>query len=160
MLHLKDGEHHFESEMSAVGGEAENYPHPIQIGARVNRSGATLGCDVEIETTAHFTCDRCVEPFEQPLKESFHQMLQVGEDLIGTNEEDVINVPNETVEFDFSDRIFEQLLLSRPMKLVCKDDCRGLCAECGSNLNSQPEECGCGEVKIDPRWEKLKELLK
>lgn len=158
VLHLKDGDHRFTGQLVAKDAEAERYPFPISIVVQVNRSGAMLGCNVAIETTARYTCDRCVEAYETHLNESFHQILQVGDDLLQTAEEDVINVPNETVEYDFSERVFEQLLLSEPMKMICREECAGICAECGVDLNAA--SCECGEANIDPRWEKLKELLK
>jgi len=47
--------------------------------------------------------------------------------------------------------------LSIPMKLLCREDCQGICPGCGANLNQ--EACRCGEKPGDPRWEKLRELL-
>lgn len=158
VLHLKDGDHRFAGQLVAKDAEAERYPFPINVEVQVNRSGAVLGCSVTLETTARYVCDRCVEPYETPLNELFHQILQVGEDLLQTTEEDVINVPNETVEYDFAERVFEQLLLSEPMKMICREDCAGICAECGEDADSP--KCECGGASIDPRWNKLKELLK
>lgn len=51
----------------------------------------------------------------------------------------------------------ENVLLAIPMKPVCRDDCRGLCPECGANLNDG--DCGCGLVAVDPRWADLARWL-
>jgi uncharacterized protein len=48
------------------------------------------------------------------------------------------------------------LLLNIPMRILCKEDCRGLCPKCGRNRNTN--SCDCVEEAIDPRWEGLKGL--
>ena len=56
------------------------------------------------------------------------------------------------------DLLREQILLAVPLKVVCRDHCRGLCPHCGKNLNI--EQCSCSEPLEDPRWEALKEIRK
>ena len=51
----------------------------------------------------------------------------------------------------------EQLYLALPMKPLCREDCRGLCAECGANLNLTT--CGCARRWEDPRLAGLRALL-
>ena len=50
----------------------------------------------------------------------------------------------------------EQVLLSLPMRAVCREDCKGLCPHCGINRNR--ETCDCQAAKVDPRWEALKKF--
>jgi uncharacterized protein len=50
----------------------------------------------------------------------------------------------------------EQVLLALPLKIVCRDDCKGLCPQCGKNLNEGP--CACVVQVEDPRWAALKEI--
>lgn len=59
---------------------------------------------------------------------------------------------------DISEAAREQILLELPEKVLCRDDCKGLCADCGSNLNNGP--CDCGAEMSDPRWAALKEFRK
>ena len=56
------------------------------------------------------------------------------------------------------DVLKEQVLLSAPVKSLCREDCKGLCAQCGSNLNL--ESCDCRPVSVDPRWTALQEIRK
>jgi uncharacterized protein len=49
----------------------------------------------------------------------------------------------------------EQVLLAVPLKVICRQDCKGLCPQCGKNLNT--ESCSCAEP-TDERWSALKEL--
>ena len=61
-------------------------------------------------------------------------------------------------EIDITSSIKRNLLLNLPMKVVCKEDCKGLCSICGSNLNHG--DCGCDKTHIDPRFESLRSLFK
>jgi len=54
------------------------------------------------------------------------------------------------------DVLREQVLLSVPVKAVCREDCHGLCAQCGKNLNQG--KCSCVPVRSDPRWNALREI--
>jgi uncharacterized protein len=58
---------------------------------------------------------------------------------------------------DVNDLLHEQFQLALPMKPLCSDACRGLCPQCGANLNRT--ECGCTPIWEDPRLAPLKELL-
>jgi uncharacterized protein len=58
---------------------------------------------------------------------------------------------------DVIEMLREQFQLALPMKPLCAESCRGLCPECGANLNRA--ECGCRPTWVDPRLAPLKELL-
>ena len=57
---------------------------------------------------------------------------------------------------DLRPMIREELLLVVPEFPVCREDCRGLCPRCGTNLNES--ECDCRSAEADPRWEALRKL--
>jgi uncharacterized protein len=59
-------------------------------------------------------------------------------------------------EIDIKDIVREQMLLVVPIKQLCSSDCKGLCPDCGKDLNTG--SCGCRDVKVDPRFSKLSEL--
>jgi uncharacterized protein len=59
-------------------------------------------------------------------------------------------------ELDLNELAREQILLSLPEQMFCREDCRGLCPACGKDLNDG--ECDCGSDEIDPRWAALKGL--
>jgi uncharacterized protein len=61
--------------------------------------------------------------------------------------------PGETV-VDITDDVRQTVLLGIPQKLVCREDCLGLCPSCGANRNTAP--CTCADAAVDPRWERLK----
>jgi uncharacterized protein len=57
---------------------------------------------------------------------------------------------------ELGDSIREQALLALPVKVVCREDCKGLCPRCGKNLNQ--ESCNCSSQSEDPRWNALRDL--
>jgi uncharacterized protein len=59
---------------------------------------------------------------------------------------------------ELADSVKEQVLLAAPVKVVCRESCKGLCPKCGKNLNEG--DCGCSTVVTDPRWDALKDLKK
>lgn len=86
-------------------------------------------------------CSRCLDKFVLPVKLTFKQAY-----------------PASAPEIDLEVEIREQLILNLPDKPLCREDCKGICPECGKNRNI--EQCSCAPVPDDPRWEKLKGLLK
>jgi uncharacterized protein len=58
---------------------------------------------------------------------------------------------------DLTPEALRALFAELPMKPLCREDCQGLCPVCGADLNF--EQCACADSKIDPRWEKLRDLL-
>jgi uncharacterized protein len=57
---------------------------------------------------------------------------------------------------ELEDVLREQILLALPLKTICSENCKGLCAHCGTNLNL--EQCSCAEPVEDPRWSVLKDI--
>lgn len=161
ILHLPEGFQRFE-EVIKPGTlhfyRQEVYPAAIQAVAEVNKFQKNIRCRVSLRTTAQHACDRCLEAFAIPCECAFELLFHIGKEDLQTEEEDVVLLAPETAEVDLAEWIVEQLILSIPMKLLCREDCQGICPGCGANLNQ--EACRCGEKPGDPRWEKLRELLK
>lgn len=103
-----------------------------------------------------FTCEcaRCLKEFENTTEAKFQAAIVQKED----EESDEIQfvITDGKVQMD---EIIKQLIyLSMPMKSLCNKDCKGICPNCGVNLNY--EKCQCENNLTDPRLEKLKDLLK
>jgi uncharacterized protein len=103
-------------------------------------------------------CARCVESVEIPLAAEFDLIFRpVGAD--SESGERAISAPETEIGYyqedslTLEDVLREQVLLSLPVRTLCKPDCKGLCPRCGANRNSQP--CHCDESPSDPRWEAL-----
>jgi len=106
-------------------------------------------------------CARCVEPVAQDVERSFDLLYRpLGVDA-GREELSVTGAEAEISYYQgegllLEDVIREQVLLALPLKVICRQDCKGLCSQCGKNLND--EQCSCAESLEDPRWSALKDL--
>ncbi len=103
-------------------------------------------------------CARCVEPVEVPLAAEFDLIYRpLGADS-GMPERS-ITAPETEIGYYQKDSLLleevlrEQVLLSLPVRTLCKPDCKGLCPRCGQNRNLHP--CSCEEGPGDPRWQGL-----
>jgi uncharacterized protein len=103
-------------------------------------------------------CARCVEPVPTQLTGDFDLLFRpIGADAGGP--ERSITAPETEIGYYQKDSLLledvlrEQVLLSLPVRTLCKPDCKGLCPRCGQNRNSQV--CSCDEGPGDPRWEAL-----
>jgi uncharacterized protein len=114
-----------------------------------------------LNTKLHIACARCLEPVMQDVKREFELLYRpLGVDA-GREEMSVTGAEAEIGYYEgegllLEDVLREQVLLAVPLKAICRQDCKGLCPQCGKNLNV--EQCSCAEPAEDPRWSALKDL--
>lgn len=133
------------------------FEKPIPVKGRVyNRAGIVM-LEVSCEVTMHLCCDRCLTVFDrsQTLPVSHILVTELHSDA-DTDDEYV--VVEEDMTLDLDELLRADILLSLPSKILCKEDCKGLCSVCGGNRNEK--ECHCEEKSIDPRLQILGDLLK
>jgi len=98
-------------------------------------------------------CRRCLTPVETPLQ------LEIGalftQDPDAQDDPDSYPVAPDATEVDVTPAVREELVLAAPRYVVCRDDCKGICPQCGKDLNAGP--CDCAPV-TDARWQPLKAL--
>lgn len=115
----------------------------------------------DYSTRIEVRCARCLEPVSRDLASQFDLLYRpLGVDA-GPDERAVQRVETEIGYYQgegllLEDVLREQVLLAVPIKLVCSEQCRGICPRCGQNLNV--EQCACPEPLADDRWAGLKEL--
>lgn len=134
---------------------------PPRVEARLHPSSRGVLLRGHVETRVTLVCVRCLVPFEHPLSRDFHLTLvrapeaidRPGEDEDKTESEEIDLFPLEGSRLDLTDMVREQVDLALPMNPVCREDCRGLCAQCGAELNRGP--CNCPAAPGDPRWASL-----
>jgi uncharacterized protein len=156
---LSEGVHEFTEEIppGAIDlQEPELYPDSLSLKLYVDRLDNIFRIKINIKTTAKYICDRCLDGYDKLFDEDGEQIYQIGPGKLDEDDE-VILLPVDTKEIDITKAIQDVFVMSRPIKLVCKDSCKGLCATCGTNLNHG--QCKCTTDDIDPRLEKLKSLL-
>ena len=98
-------------------------------------------------------CSRCLKTVKADLRPEVNLVL-TPEDKAGEEENDLNHETYLGDEVDIGDFIRELIAMSLPLKVVCSEDCRGLCPDCGVDLNEV--KCDCDSARIDPRLEVLK----
>ena len=115
----------------------------------------------ELSTGLESSCARCLEPVPQVVKREFELLYRpLGVDA-GKDELSVTDAEAEIGYYQgegllLEDVLREQVLLALPLKVTCREECKGLCPQCGANLNQ--EQCSCTAPVEDPRWSALKEI--
>lgn len=111
-----------------------------------------------IRLTVCFLCDRCLEPVPYSFDISFEKEADMGQ----SDEERRAELDEQAYiqgfELDTERLLSEELLLHMPMKILCREDCRGICNRCGANLNQGP--CHCKEEPKDPRMAAVLDIFK
>ncbi len=100
-------------------------------------------------------CDRCLEPVDTDIDFIIDESVDMAE--ASENEESEEKDYIDGYNLDVDKLVFSEILLSMPRKILCKEDCKGLCLVCGSNLNIA--ECGCDRSVLDPRMSVFKDIL-
>lgn len=149
----------------AVASDDEVYRlvEPIGLAADVHRDRDQFRLVGRVRTTLELTCGRCLESFRMPVDESFDvlympHLVEAGEGERQVEDDDVATAFYRDQVIDLGQLMQEQFYLVVPMKPLCREDCRGLCALCGTNLNASP--CTCAVSWEDPRLAALRNLLK
>jgi uncharacterized protein len=168
-LHPLDFEEEFQSDVIDLGSEARQRG-PLKASGRAEvveehhgkhqvikdiRLRGRLSAGLELQ------CARCLESVPQQVRRDFELMYRpLGADA-GRDELSVTDAEAEIGYYQgggllLEDVLREQVLLALPLKVTCKEDCKGLCPQCGKNLNQ--EQCSCSTAVEDPRWAALKDV--
>jgi uncharacterized protein len=133
---------------------------PVGVVLAHYRAGTELFLTGEIKAETVAVCARCAEEFVGPTSRSFRYVLaprSIGHDgKADLSAEDLEFSLYDGEEVDLTPLILEQTLLALPTRPLCREDCRGLCPQCGANLNEL--QCACAESVIDPRFAVLSSL--
>jgi DUF177 domain-containing protein len=127
-----------------------------------HRGGKNILEDIRLvasyTTKLELSCDRCLEPVEQSLMGDFDLIYRpLGSDA-GKSDISICAADTEIGYYQgdgmlLEEVLKEQVLLALPVKVVCGEECKGLCPHCGKNLNH--ESCNCGNEVTDSRWAAL-----
>ena len=132
------------------------YPvsEPVLASGVVRNTAGVLVMTGRITTTIHGVCDRCAADFDR--HEDIPIDVVLVTELSNEENEDEWVFPLEGDSADLEDIIRTVFVLNMDSKLLCKEDCAGLCCRCGKNLNDGP--CGC-QKELDPRFAALRQHL-
>jgi len=134
---------------------------PAAVTGKVRLSGNEVFVNGHVETRANVECDRCLKPVELPVSADFALEYITGAEYVSSSvaelTEDELSVSVfDGQAIDVDEVVKEQILLAVPTRMLCREDCKGICPECGMDLNLG--ECNCVKDDIDPRWAALKNL--
>lgn len=138
------------------------YTAPAEVSGKVTDNGGYIRLVSEARVPYHGECARCLEPISRELTVNFERTLipegTASERRLSEleDEEDYLIIKHGKLDMD--EALRETIYLEFPYRLLCSEDCPGLCPRCGKRL-SPGEVCGCQKPQTDPRWDKLKELL-
>ena len=129
---------------------------PIHAELKANLIGDILHVNGHLSGEIVFACSRCLQEVKQsirvPFQEAFSQDKQFDDE---SNEDDVFYIADKEFEIDpYPEATF---LLDIPFVALCKEDCQGLCPQCGVNRNE--ESCACKTERIDPRLADLQKFF-
>ena len=120
----------------------------------IRNTAGVLMMKGNIHTCIHGVCDRCATSFDREMDVPIDVVLVT--ELADEDNEDEWVFPLEGDSADLEDIVRTVFVLNMDSKLLCKEDCKGLCCRCGTNLNEGP--CSC-QKELDPRFAALKQLL-
>lgn len=134
-----------------LGGERFVFTGPVRAGLVVSNTGETLTVEGELAGSLSLTCGRCLESynysFTAPIEETYAPAAE------GSGEA----IPFSGDLLDITPEALKSVILSLPMKMLCREECSGLCPRCGKNLNEG--RCACTGEEVDPRLSVLRNLL-
>ena len=133
-----------------------SYPvsEPVLAEGVVKNTAGVLMMTGEVSTCIHGICDRCAANFDREV--SFPIEVVLVTEMANEENEDEWVFPLEGDSADLDDIVRTVFVLNLDSKLLCREDCKGLCCRCGRNLNDGP--CAC-QKELDPRFAALKQLL-
>ncbi len=157
---LSGGLHDYQfSAEPAVIGLGEAFRKAVEVNAHLDKAARQIALKVEIRTVGHFQCDRCLDEFDQPVVTGYGMVYVYDEaDSRRFPPEEVQVLDMNTTHLSLIDDVRQMVTLSIPLKLLCREDCKGLCPRCGTNWNHGT--CECRAELSDPRWDGLRNIVK
>jgi uncharacterized protein len=155
-------EHTYRAEEVELEEEAASVVSDVTVRGGATRKGEQVRLRGEIKTEVELLCDRCAAPRLTPLAVEFDtsfiplEVEAVKAENVELQAEDLILSAYEGGAVDLDELVREQILLALPSRHLCREDCKGLCQQCGANLNAG--HCSCEQGEIDPRWAALADL--
>jgi uncharacterized protein len=147
-LELKDGE-------ATLAG-------PVSGQMRLHRTNQGIFVDGKVHVPVQLDCTRCLKSIttelDFPLREQFYPTVDVNTGVPLPAPDDELPFPiDHNHLLDLREAIRQNLVVALPMTALCKEDCAGLCAQCGKDLNEGP--CDCQPETTDARFAALRKLL-
>ena len=134
---------------------------PLLGHVRLRRTNQGLLVDGWVDLTLELSCNRCLKEFEQPMHVTFAEQFYPTVDVVSGlplppfDEEEIFPIDAHHL-VDLTEAVRQNVLLALPMVTLCREDCLGLCPQCGHDLNLGPCDC---KPEVDTRFSILEKLL-
>ncbi|WP_094546520.1 YceD family protein [Petroclostridium xylanilyticum] len=135
-------------------GDQYKFLQPVRVAGSVIKVGDTLQLNAQVSGSINVNCYRCMKAIQKDFCFSMDEVL-INDDLSDVKDEEAIHFKGSQI--DIKEIVINNILLNISMKHLCSQECKGLCPQCGTDLNIK--ECECRNEDIDPRFEVLKKLL-
>jgi uncharacterized protein len=134
---------------------------PATVNGRIRLAGNEVFVNGHVDTRTQVECDRCLKMIELPVNADFELEYITGTEYESSEVAELTEAEMSVSVFDghaldVDEIVKEQILLAVPTRMLCREDCKGICPECGVDRNTG--ECNCETKEIDPRWAALKNL--
>jgi uncharacterized protein len=135
---------------------------PATVSGKVRLAGNEVFVNGHVETRAQVECDRCLKPVEIPVNTDFALEYIPGSEYESGGAAELTEAEMSVSVFDgqaidVAAIVKEQIVLAVPTRMLCREDCKGICPECGADRNKG--DCSCTTNDTDPRWAALKNLI-
>ena len=121
-----------------------------------NQENKTLFITGSVDITVGIPCGRCLEEVPTHICFDIDKKLDI-EDSVLVDDEMEENDYLIGFELDVDKLVYAEILVNWPMKVLCKEDCEGICKVCGANLNKG--DCGCQRTELDPRMAAIQDIF-
>ena len=121
-----------------------------------NQENKTLFIRGAVDVTLSIPCGRCLEEVPTQICFDIDKKLDINDSVL-TDDEMEENDYLIGFELDVDKLVYAEILVNWPMKVLCKEDCEGICKVCGANLNKG--DCGCQRTELDPRMAAIQDIF-
>ena len=128
------------------------FSKPVKLNLILKPVGDEIELTGSVETELLLACSRCLETFSSSMNIELNERLSK---TLKSEDEDIIFIENDRL--DLNEILENNIIAVLPIKRLCNKDCKGLCHQCGINLNHST--CKCENEDVDPRLAKLKDLF-
>lgn len=142
----------------AVCLDGVTFPEGAHLDGRVTNDAGYIRLKLEVSCPYIAACARCLKEIRGVFTFSYERTVAAKGTLENADaEESDEYLVAENARLDIGSRLREELEMQFPYRLLCREDCRGLCPKCGKDLNEG--DCSCDFSEPDPRFAVLQQLL-
>lgn len=121
-----------------------------------NQENASIRISGEVDIEASIPCSRCLTEVGTPIRFTIDRTLRIEGDTLVDDEMEEVDYLIGFI-LDVERFVYAEILVNWPMKVLCRDDCRGICKVCGMNLNEGT--CSCQKTEPDPRMAAIQDIF-